>query len=175
MNKHNVTIPCSGFKVGFENIHAAMDAALSFTGVAMAVVDAGTILRIDAVKGESLPAGLRLGELGELVNVDGFYGTLEALGLYVGPFNRKSEAMNAIVLTLMGEDVIPNMEAPVEVLAYDLEADLVGKGVPETVAAYLAANIRGRYGDAVTAGKVILDPASPEAFGAVEVVKPTIN
>lgn len=171
-----ITVPIGAFSIGFDDVFDALEATVCpGIGAVLNHVHSGGILRLDAVRGESLPAGTVLNGEGDKpvgIDVEGWYGIVEGAGFHVGPFERKSQAMNGVVLVLMGLNVIPNRVAPPAVAAYDLEADLVSKGVDADIATRLAANVKERFGDGAMVGQVV---GGGSGAGMVEVLKPTLN
>ena len=72
--------------------------------MAMAAVQDGALLKLDAVTGANLKQiiGSETYACGHAIKDDAWFGILPTLKLSVGPFERKSQAMNAIVLALLG-------------------------------------------------------------------------
>lgn len=95
-----------------EGISISLESALTTDSVeakAFTAVSEGGILRIDAVKGDMLGPIMGSEEDafadGSAIDPDGWYGVVPIIGIAVGPFDRKSQAMNGLVLALMGVDV----------------------------------------------------------------------
>jgi hypothetical protein len=86
---------------------------------ALSAVSAGQIIRFDAMTGAQLQAESGQVDVGgRPVLDDKWYGTIAAMGVAVGPFDRKSQAMNGLALVLIGgEDFCPvvlQTPAPIE-------------------------------------------------------------
>lgn len=91
-----------GMAIRFESVHAAF-AATEVQQHLMNYACEG-LLRLDAIRGEDLSPEARA-KL-DVFAAEGWYGIIPGL-LAVGPFERKSQAMNGLVLTLAGLDVVP--------------------------------------------------------------------
>lgn len=78
-----------------------------------AVKDGG-LLKLDAVRGEELAEAIGMKTFGgeEAIRPDKWYGILPALALAVGPYDRKSQAMNGIVLALAGIELRVKEQEP---------------------------------------------------------------
>lgn len=102
MNNYKLQLG-TGIVLGFEDVSAAVAAATSPLGLAFKHVDDGNILRFDAMTGADVKEQTGQTDLnGAPLLDDKFYGTLLACGLVVGPFERKSQAMNGLALSLLG-------------------------------------------------------------------------
>ncbi len=82
----------------FESLEAVTGGNPIAIAAAIAVKE-GSILKLDAVDGSViaiLSSGQQTGIAGK------WYGTIAALGLFTGPYDRKSQAMNSLPLALLG-------------------------------------------------------------------------
>lgn len=101
------TIPVGeGLRAHFANPLAAIMVATGPVGAAFHhVMNEGGILRFDAIQGiklKMLTGQATVGDDDEAILDDKWYGTLLGAKLVVGPFERKSQAMNGLALSLLG-------------------------------------------------------------------------
>lgn len=147
MNDDKFRMPAGpGINLAFDSAIEAVALAGSLQSILTMVVQQGALLRLDAALGEDLMA--RSDGWSQPLKADGWYGTIDAIGFAVGPFLRKSFAMNGLVLALAGLPVEPveAAEPPKNADVERIAAELVAKGVPEDAAKQSAEELLERVG-----------------------------